>query len=258
MLSKCCEQAFIWPGSPSGSETLLGGIPAYVSSAEPNNTGVILYIHDIFGWKLPNARILADMLAEKSGMRVVVPDFYRGETWVLESNVDQIRAQSLPENDRFSHIKPTDNLIVTSNAFDFIKRFETEAVLAQMDAVLDAIKTTYKPTKIFSTGYCWGGRYSVLLGRGKVEAYAAAHPSLLTRKDALHVSSTGLLLIPEGDSMFPDQVREDLLEELGDKVTIVDYQGVSHGFAVRGGPESISMRDDALARTVDFFVSRLE
>jgi dienelactone hydrolase len=258
MLSKCCEQAFIWPGSPSGFETVLGGIPAYVSSGEPSKSRVILYLHDIFGWKLPNARILADMLAEKSGMRVIVPDFYRGETWVLEANVDQVRAQNLPPNDRFSHVKPTDKLIVTSNALEFIQRFETESVLTEIDTVLEAIQTTYKPTAIFSTGYCWGGRYSLLLGREKVKAYAAAHPSLLTRKDAVNVSSPGLLLIPSGDPAFPDQLREELLEELGFALKIVDYHGVSHGFAVRGGPESVNMRDDALARTVDFFGSHFQ
>lgn len=41
--------------------------------------GVIVVIPDIFGWVLPNTRLLADGFARKTGLTVYVPDFMSGQ-----------------------------------------------------------------------------------------------------------------------------------------------------------------------------------
>lgn len=41
--------------------------------------GVIVIIPDVFGWILPNVRLLADGFARKTGLTVYVPDFMSGE-----------------------------------------------------------------------------------------------------------------------------------------------------------------------------------
>lgn len=40
--------------------------------------GVIVIIPDVFGWVLPNVRLLADGFARKTGLTVYVPDFMSG------------------------------------------------------------------------------------------------------------------------------------------------------------------------------------
>ena len=62
---------------------------AYVSSATlPEGAGagaaprpVVVIMSDIFGFELPNTRLIADMLAT-SGFTAIVPDFFDGTAWV--------------------------------------------------------------------------------------------------------------------------------------------------------------------------------
>ena len=70
---KCCATAFHWEGKPEGQETKLAGLDAYVSGSANSDVGILL-IHDIFGWKLGNLRLLTDYYARELGARVYLPD----------------------------------------------------------------------------------------------------------------------------------------------------------------------------------------
>jgi dienelactone hydrolase len=67
-------------GSPTGTETTIHGIRTYVAQPDEGQTkkGLIVFITDIFGWKMPNSRLLADRYAKKGGYIVYIPDFLRG------------------------------------------------------------------------------------------------------------------------------------------------------------------------------------
>ena len=73
-MSRCCFQGFRWEGTPAGKNisfpTTSG--QAYITGA--NQDVAILLIHDIFGWKYPNTRLLADHLAEEANATVYIPD----------------------------------------------------------------------------------------------------------------------------------------------------------------------------------------
>lgn len=71
-MSNCCKQGFRWSGTPVGKETTLAGLDAYVSGS--NKNAAVLIVHDIFGWKFPNIRLLADHYADEAGVTVYVPD----------------------------------------------------------------------------------------------------------------------------------------------------------------------------------------
>ncbi|EHA22170.1 hypothetical protein ASPNIDRAFT_127254, partial [Aspergillus niger ATCC 1015] len=55
----------------------------------------ILLIHDLFGWKFTNTRILADHLAEEVGGTIFVPDFFGGEALPLDILLDETRWNEL-------------------------------------------------------------------------------------------------------------------------------------------------------------------
>lgn len=75
-----CAAGALHGGTPSGTVTVMFGLPTYV--AEPPGgeeaQAVIVILADAFGWELVNSRILADSYAEKSKCRVLLPDFFLG------------------------------------------------------------------------------------------------------------------------------------------------------------------------------------
>lgn len=85
----CCVSGYIRDGSPNGKVSKVAGLDTYI--AEPSGSpteikpGVIVIIPDIFGWTLPNARLLADDWADKSKRTVYVPDFMFGD--IPESSI---------------------------------------------------------------------------------------------------------------------------------------------------------------------------
>jgi dienelactone hydrolase len=67
-----CKAGFNWDGTPVGTESELAGLPAYVSG--DSSSAAVLFISDIYGWKLNNARLLADHFAKEANATVYVPD----------------------------------------------------------------------------------------------------------------------------------------------------------------------------------------
>ena len=92
-MSSCCKEGFMWngepisiplfcrehlpltkirTGKPKGKETTLGKNDCYVVG--DNKDVAILMIADVFGWALPNARLLADHFAKDIDATVYLPD----------------------------------------------------------------------------------------------------------------------------------------------------------------------------------------
>ena len=72
-----CYKGFVLPGEPKG--TMVG--PDYFTAAPSDATQrskAIVLLTDIFGLALSNPRIVADNLAEQTGLDVWVPDFFKG------------------------------------------------------------------------------------------------------------------------------------------------------------------------------------
>ena len=70
-LSECCTSGHLHEGTPKGKEGKLGNLDAYFTGDEANKSKTILYLVDIFGYKLVNARLLADEYAAQ-GFYVVM------------------------------------------------------------------------------------------------------------------------------------------------------------------------------------------
>lgn len=64
-VSSCCLSGKLADGTPAGREETIGGLPTYVAEPADNSKAKsLLFITDIFGWKLPNVRLLADNYAK--------------------------------------------------------------------------------------------------------------------------------------------------------------------------------------------------
>lgn len=58
-MSSCCLSGKIQEGKPQGREAEIAGLQTYI--AEPKNgdtTKTVVFLVDIFGWALPNIRLL--------------------------------------------------------------------------------------------------------------------------------------------------------------------------------------------------------
>lgn len=84
MTSQCCVSGEIHQGTPTGTESKIHGLDCYVTGPPEGVTpkGVIVIVPDVFGWTLPNTRILADNYAKKGEWLVYLPDFMNGMTTV--------------------------------------------------------------------------------------------------------------------------------------------------------------------------------
>lgn len=67
------------PGEPKGSVEKIANIDTYVAKpskeiADDSKTKAILSFTDVFGMQFKNNKIVADLIAEQSGLTVYTPD----------------------------------------------------------------------------------------------------------------------------------------------------------------------------------------
>lgn len=65
---------------PRGEVDVIGGdLPIYIArSGLPNVGKMVVWGHDIFGWKSGRTKELVDRLAEETELNVILPDLFRG------------------------------------------------------------------------------------------------------------------------------------------------------------------------------------
>ena len=74
IMSECCTTGFRWEGKPVGKESKLANQDAYVTGS--NTDAAVLFVHDLYGWTLTNARLLADHYAKEANVTVYLPDLH--------------------------------------------------------------------------------------------------------------------------------------------------------------------------------------
>lgn len=82
----CCG-GFIDEGQPSGKEENIGGVNCYVAvspsgiadDSHTNSNAFVVIATDVFGFRLPNARLIADSFAKELSVKCIVPDLFQGE-----------------------------------------------------------------------------------------------------------------------------------------------------------------------------------
>lgn len=71
-MANCCKEGFKWAGNPVGKETTIASNKTYVTG--DNKDVAIVIVHDVFGWTLPNLRLLADHFAKEADATVYLPE----------------------------------------------------------------------------------------------------------------------------------------------------------------------------------------
>ncbi|KAI0490598.1 putative hydrolase [Xylaria cf. heliscus] len=228
----CCLKTFTWGGTPVGKEVKLAGNDSYVTG--DNKDAAVLFIHDLFGWKYNNIRVLADHYAREADVTVYVPDFFGG--WVVD--------WELVEQERFEEI----------DLPAMAKKNAREVRQPEMEACAKALKGEHGFKRLGAIGFCYGGWAVCALGHKQhtpplVDAVSMGHPSWLVREDIDNLAVPVQILAPELDHAFTADLKKHAFEtllRLNLPFDYVHYPGVVHGALVRGS-EAVPKEREAMA-----------
>ncbi|EIN09711.1 alpha/beta-hydrolase [Punctularia strigosozonata HHB-11173 SS5] len=254
-----CFKGVKLEGTPRGSEVKIGPYNAYVATPEQNRNAraAIVYFYDAFGLKLQNNKLIPDMIAEKTGLTVYVPDIFHG-TFPLPETAEEERSKGL-----LSKITTTAKML--SIIPTFIMKFRPALHWEAMTEFLNILKKDKGHEKLGAVGYCYGGKFSVHFnGTGDLAASVACHPSMLNMDDIKAIQKPVSFACAEADSAFGDQMRAEAEKVLKAKngldLEFVVYTNTAHGFAARPNLQIDDVRkgfEGALAQTCRFLSKHL-
>ncbi|KAI3316884.1 dienelactone hydrolase [Xylariaceae sp. AK1471] len=218
--SSCCLKTFTWGGTPTGTEVKLANNNSYVTGT--NKDAAVLFIHDLFGWKYNNVRLLADHYAREADVTVYVPDFFGG--WVVDWEA--------AEQGRFGEIDMAG--VARDNA--------REIRAPEMEACAKALKSELGFKRLGAIGFCYGGWAVCHLGSKEqnpklVDVISMGHPSWLVKEDVDKLAVPIQILAPEHDHAYTPDLKKYTfakLLELNLPFEYVHYPGAEHGGLVRG------------------------
>ncbi|XP_032359612.1 carboxymethylenebutenolidase homolog [Etheostoma spectabile] len=196
-----------------GQDIQIEHIEAYVVKPSAATNKAIIVIQDIYGWRLPNTRYMADMLAA-NGYIAVCPDFFAGkEPWSSSrdwSTFQEWLQDKLPTN-----------------------------INKEVDAVLRYLMKHCEAKHIGALGFCWGGvaTHYISLQYPDVKAGVSAYGIVREKENRYKLKSPTLFIFGEKDDVIPlNQVH--VLEAKLKEESQVDFQvkifpGQTHGFVHR-------------------------
>jgi len=198
-------------GTPTGEVKVINDVSIYHAypTGKSNDLAIVLFT-DIFGYALPQTRLIADSFA-RGGYLVLIPDYFRGDP--------------IPQN---------------MTGFDmnaWFARHPTTSTQPIVDSTIKYARDTLKVRKLGVVGYCWGGPLVVrqLAAGTGVDAGFTAHPGAFTNAEALAIAAPLSLAAADTDFSLSASRRrevEDLLLKNKARYQIALYSGGSHGFAV--------------------------
>nr|POE63502.1 protein aim2 [Quercus suber] len=252
-MSSCCLSGTIANGTPKGREETINGLPTYVAEPEGGSTGkTVIFIVDIFGWKLPNVRLLADHYA-LAGITTYIPDVHEGDS-IDEGFLNTIEPQ-LPKREALTLTeKATSTASVGATLGPWLLRHREAVARPLIENFIDKARYIPGTDRVGAIGFCWGGRYALLAGAkgfsaadGKgVDAVYACHPSLVSiPADFEDICVPTALAVGGKDSLLGEAEVAQIQEVMEKKRQGVEwtplkesevrvYEDQVHGFALRG------------------------
>ncbi|KAL5163569.1 Endo-1,3-1,4-beta-D-glucanase [Glycine soja] len=241
MLGKECytnPPSILNSSSAVGHVINIGGVNSYVTGS-PLSILAIILVSDIFGFKPPLLRNIADKVAA-TGYYVVVPDFFNGEPYD-------------PENVK----RPKDV---------WLKDHNPEKGIEVAKPVIEALKSK-GVSAIGAAGFCWGAKTVTNLGKSKhIQVSVLLHPSYIIVDDIRGVEIPIAILGAENDRVaFPPKLAEQFRQALKAKPQIDSYvkifPNVSHGWTVRydpKDPKAVEAADKAHQIMIGWFHKHLK
>ncbi|TKA63445.1 hypothetical protein B0A49_06401 [Cryomyces minteri] len=216
-----------------------------------------------------NNQLQADKYAAE-GFLVVMPDQFEGDPAPNTAHAPPEEHPSFIEQVKLGVVSVAKSFTIDM----WLARHTPEKVLPLLHKVLEGAKEEFADAVangngVYAAGYCFGAKYVMMLGgelpdtvawgqkvadeeRGVVKkgplikAGALAHGTMITKADMEAIRVPVSMACVEGDSLFPDEVREEGKKALETKMVeheIKVYSGVPHGFAVLGDYEEQKIKD---------------
>ncbi|XP_027930000.1 endo-1,3;1,4-beta-D-glucanase-like [Vigna unguiculata] len=220
-----------------GYVTDIAGVNTYVTGSRLAILAIV-FISDIYGFKPPLLRKVADKVAQH-GYFVAVPDFFHGEPY-NDGNV--------------------------SRPFDpWFKDHDSAKGIETAKPIIEALKRK-GASAVGVAGFCWGARTLTDLGKAKlVQASVILHPSFLTVDDIRGVEVPIAILGAEHDTISPPKLINQFQQVLNAKPEIDSYvkifPNVSHGWTVRydpNDPKAVEAAGEAHQTMINWFDKHLK
>ena len=257
-----CFRGGVATGIPSGTTKQLHGVKTYIASpppaqsqsgstppttTAPRNESAIILFTDAFGHLLPNNFLLADALAAKTKLEVLVPDIIPGGG-MSPSVIPLLDAFTAPDAGLLA--KTWALLRAMVHVIPFFMRASPQSgkSTGPCKEYARAVRSSLPGSaKLGIAGYCWGGYQALFIARQAteesttVDAVFIAHPAKYEAAQAEEAVAKGVKLSfahAEQDMSLPmskvEETRKLLERKEGFEVRV--YEGCAHGFAVRANP----------------------
>ncbi|CCG84927.1 protein of unknown function [Taphrina deformans PYCC 5710] len=216
-----CISGYLHEGTPAGTVREIAGTATYVapSPATPSDKTIVI-LTDLFGYKLPNSRLVADEYS-RAGYNVIVPDILHDDGMGFDSlkNVKNL-------TEMFEIVGP------------WLQNHGPETVIPITDAIFAELRS--QKQKIGIVGFCFGGREAFhYAATDKVDVVCTMHPSLINiPADAQKVKKPISIHVAASDEIY-DAAKSKEAAEIFEKNKvpyenrIYDGEGVEHGFGIR-------------------------
>jgi len=241
-MKECCLSGYLNTSStPVGKDEVVNGLPCYVSPTKDGSKAkTIVFIPDIFGYKLPNVRLLADEYA-KAGIYAYVPDFFEGDP--LPHDFLQSVEPPLEKREKLTVVEKAKNTATVASTLGPWAIKHREAVSRPIiEKFFKETKATSGVGKVGAIGFCWGGRYAILSVHsegGFADAAVSCHPAMLgIPADIDPVAKPLSLAVGDEDSLLDKKSVGQIVDILAKKTEIPHevriYEDQVHGFSLRG------------------------
>lgn len=252
---QCCASGSLHTGTPTGTISKLHDLDVYIASPPSDRTpkGIVVILPDIFGWTLPNTRILVDNFAAKGNFLVMLPDFMDGNVFPHDLIIS---IKALDSTGPFAWVTKAYHFIkLVWYGWPFLKKDKAHLVRPRVLKFFRALQHSHPELPVGAAGYCWGGQWVVDLctepdddSPEQVKPFVVcgftAHPSRLKLpKDIEAVTYPLSIAAAEIDQQIPvakARQIEDILKaktaktkDRGVEHEFILYEGVHHGFAIR-------------------------
>jgi len=211
----CLKRAVDSDYIPRGHIINVGNLPVYEAADNLDKRRLLIAIYDIFGLSHPNMKQVTDLMAlQNDGFRAVMPDFFRGENWDLNTPINPIELAAFLE--RVANWER----IIKPDLINIVLHYQSLGV---------------EEFAIF--GMCWGGQIAALsameLG-SYLQASAIVHPSFVSN-DQAQLVTIPMYLMPSRDE--PDMIPfyQVLRQNFGDNSGHRRFDDMFHGFAAARG-----------------------
>ncbi|KAI4193910.1 MAG: hypothetical protein LQ350_008086 [Teloschistes chrysophthalmus] len=262
-------------GAPTGEISKIADVDVYIT--KPSDyphlpSKLLLLLSSGTGIHSKNNQLQADKYASE-GFVVVMPDQFAGDpapNTATDPNAASEENPSIIEKVKMGFADTAKSFMIDM----WLARQTPEKVLPLLHKVIEGAKDEFADAVangdgIYAVGYCFGGKYVLLLGselpdtvaKGQalkdeekgvvksgpqIRAGAIAHGTMITKEDIEGLKAPVTMACTENDQLFPDDVRAEGQKYLVDKEIpheIQVFPGVPHGFAVIGEYDDATIKD---------------